>query len=138
MLYDKEFELLQSCMKITRDKYFIILEDYDENNPPHSSGPPYRLKYPADITWQEMTRNDDRHSFPFDVFFLPIRNYFVFGDSGAWGKYAGSDYKWPLDFIGFDKKYSSLFHDKFKIPEKDIEDLMEWTAFYGMKLPGYD
>lgn len=122
VLYDKEFELLQSCMKTIGDKYFIILEDYDENNPPHSSGPPYRLKYPIDITWQEMTGKDDPYSVPFGVFFRPIRNFFVFGDSGTWGIYEGSDYYPPLSIIGFVKKYSGLFHDKYKIPEKDIED----------------
>ena len=138
VLYEKEFELFQSCMKSIGDNYFIILEDYDENNPPHSSGPPYRFKFPVNITWEEMTSGGDSYMLSYDVFLRPIRNYFVFGDSGAWGKYAGSDYEWPLDIIGFDKKYSDLFHDKFEIPEDDIEDLMRWTAFYGMKLPGYE
>ena len=46
ILWEKQFELLQSCMKSVEDKHFIILEDYDENDPPHSSGPPFRFKYP--------------------------------------------------------------------------------------------
>jgi hypothetical protein len=138
VLIEKEFIQFQSCMKRTGDKFFIVLEDYDENNPPHISGPPYRLKFPADITWEEMTSRGDPSFISYDVFMRPIRNYFVFGDSGAWGKYAGNDYEFPLDIVGFNKKYSSLFHDKFKIPEEDIADLKEWTAFYGMKLPSHE
>jgi hypothetical protein len=74
----------------------------------------------------------------YDVFLRPIRNYFIFGDSGTWGIYAGSDYELPLKIIGFDKKYSNMFHEKFKIPADDLEDLIKWTASYGMKLPGHD
>jgi hypothetical protein len=138
VFFKEEFEIYQTCMKIVGDKYFIILEDYDENKPPHTSGPPFRLKYPVDVTWEEMTSNSNPHIISFGVFFRLIRNYFVFGDSGTWGKYEGSDYRWPLCIIGFDKKYSCLFRDKFKVPNEDVEALKKWTASYGMKLPGYD
>jgi hypothetical protein len=138
VLYKKEFELLQTCMKNVGEKYFIILEDYDENKPPHTNGPPFRFKYPVDITWAEMISQGDPSLPAYHVFLTPERNYFVFGDSGTWGKYAASDYELPLNIIGFDKRYSSMFHEKFKIPVDDEEDLIEWTASYGMKLPGYE
>ena len=122
LVLDKvEFELLQSCMKATGDRHFIILEEYN----PYTSEPPYKLKYPINITWEEMTSGGDPYMIPYDVFFRPIRNYFVFGDSGKWGKYAGNDYEWPLDITGFDKKYSDLFHSKFKIPKEDVKDLKD-------------
>jgi hypothetical protein len=135
---EKEFELFQACMKMTGDKHFIVLEDYDENNPPHLSGPPYRLKFPIDITWEQMTEGGAPKHVGFDVFMWSRRNYFVFGDSGTWGKYEATDYELPLEIIGFDKKYSGLFHDKFKIPSEDVADLKRWTASYGIKLPGYE
>jgi hypothetical protein len=125
---------IQSCMKNIGERYLLLVEDYDETNPPHTSGPPFRFKYPVDISWEEM---NDGGELSFIVF-LPERNYFVFGDSGQLGKYTGNDYEYPLDIIGFNRKYSDLFQSKFKIPEEDIEDLKEWTASYGMKLHGVD
>jgi hypothetical protein len=133
-----EFEIFKSCMRIVGDKVFTIIEQYDEKDPFKSPDGPFHLKFPVDITWEEMTRGGDPNMPAFTVFLSPIRNYFVFGDSGLWGKFDGSDYEFPLKIVGFDKKYSALFHDKYKIPEEDVEDLKQWTASYGMKLPGYD
>ena len=93
------------------------------------------LSIGLDISWEAILSGAEISS---DVFQRPIRNYFVFGDSGQWGKYAGDDYESPLHIIGFNKKYSDLFHNKFKIPEEDIEDLKEWIASNGMKLPGVE
>jgi hypothetical protein len=112
----------------------LLVEDYDEKNPPHTDGPPFRFKFPVDISWDEVNDGAELSM----IVFWPERNYFVFGDSGQWGKYTGNDYEYPLDIIGFKRKYSDLFHRKFRIPQEDIEDLKEWTVFYGMKLPGVD
>jgi hypothetical protein len=135
LLYEDEYVKFQSCMRSIGEKAFVIVEDFNENKPPHTSGPPFRFKYPVDITWAEMTSGGE-DSIVWPVFFAPIRMYFVFGGSGKWGMYAGNDYEWPLQIIGFDKRYSKLFHESFPIPEGDLEDLKQWTASYGMKLPG--
>jgi hypothetical protein len=135
LLYQDELEQIQLCMKNFGEKHLFIIEDYDETNPPHTSGPPYRFKFPVDISWKEIIGGAE---LSWLVFRIPERNYFVFSDSGQWGKYAGNDYEYPLDIIGFDKKYSDLFHEKFKVPPEEVEDLKEWTASYGMKLPGFD
>lgn len=119
----EDFELLQHCMTDIADEYFIILEDYDENNPPHNSGPPLRFKYPADISWREMNISE---GICYELFQRPVRNYFVFGDTGEWGKYVANDYRYPLDIIGFKKENSDLFYSKFKITDEDKKDLREW------------
>ena len=49
MIEEDDYESLTYCMKHTGDNYFIVLEDYDEDDPPHKSGPPYRFKYPAGV-----------------------------------------------------------------------------------------
>lgn len=134
-LDQEQYELFQSCMKITGDRYFVVLEDYDEVNPPHFSGPPLRFKYPVDITWEEIIGGD---MISYQVFIRPIRMYFIFGDSGKWGKYAGNDYASPIDIIGFDKKYSDLFQEKFKISEEELEDLKQWTLSHDVKIPGFN
>ena len=132
------FEQLMRCMKITGDKYFVLLEDYDENNPPGNlppptiSWPPLRFKFPADITFDEIMGGDFVSA---QVITMEFRNYFVFGDSGLWGIYAGDDFETPLQIIGFKKEYSNLFHRNIKISKEDIKDLKEWTASLGMKFP---
>jgi hypothetical protein len=135
VLYKEEFELLQSCMRAIGDKYFFLVEDYDEETSSIDAGPSYRFKFPVDITWDIIMSGAE---ISYDVFLRPIRNFFVFGDSGQWGRYVSDDYDYPLDIIGFDRRYSDLFHSKFRNPPEDIDDLKEWTAYYGMKLPGID
>jgi hypothetical protein len=132
VLYKDEFERLQSCMQITGDKYFIIFEDYDEKYPPNNSGHPYRLKFQINILWEDIMSGAELSS---DIFQRPIRNYFIFGDSGQWGKYVANDYEYPLDITGFNKIYSDLFRSKFKNSKRDIKDLKRWLRHYGMKLP---
>ena len=135
-----DFEQLRRCMKVTGDIYFVLLEDYDEDNPPDnlppSTGlinwPPLRFKFPADITFDEIMSGDFVSA---EVFDCPVRDYFIFGDSGLWGIYAGDDFETPLQIIGFKKEYSGLFHRNIKISKEDIEDLKEWTASLGMKFP---
>ncbi len=138
VFFKEEFEIYQTCMKIVGDKYFIVLEDYDENKSANTSGHPYRLKFPVNITWEEMISHGDPYLLSSEVFLIPTRNYFVFGDSGMWGKYEGIDYRVPLSIIGVDENYYGLFYDKFRVPNEDVEALKKWTASCGMKLTGYD
>jgi hypothetical protein len=135
VLPEDYFNAFLECVRISGDKSLIVLEDYDENNPPHESGPPFRLKYPTNITMEAIMSGADISK---QVFIRPVRNYFVFGDSGHWGKYVGNDFIYPLEIIGFEEEYSDTFKGKLKIPEDDIEDLKDWTTFYGMNLPGVD
>jgi hypothetical protein len=130
LLTKQELGQLQSCMKITGDKYLIILEVFDENNPPHTSGPPFRFKFPADITWETIISGAELSLI---VFQLPERNWFVFGDSGKWGKYKANDYEYPLDITGFDEKYSDLFKSSFNNPGEDVVELKNWLKYYGLK-----
>lgn len=137
------FEQLQGCMKVTGDNYFIILEDNDEDIPlgnlPPSPGlvgwPPLRFKFPVGITFDEIMAGTFVSMEAFD---LPERDYFIFGNSGHWGIYAGDDFATPLHVIGFKKEYSDVFHRNIKISKEDIKDLQEWTASLGMKFPRVD
>lgn len=110
-----EFKKLQSCMKKTGDASFVIIEDYDEFNLSDSSILPLRFKYKANISWHEMNINKFKISegICYELFQRPVRNYFVYGDSGKWGKYVANDYLYPLDFIGFKKEYSNIFNKRF-------------------------
>ena len=54
------------------------------------------------------------------------KNYFVFGDSGEWGKYVANDYKFPLDIIGFRNKYAELFKRNFVLSIEERNEIYEW------------
>jgi hypothetical protein len=127
VLYQEKLESLVACMKVTGDKYFVVVEDYDEDNPPHTDGPSYRLKFPVDITWDEITSGSWES---YQVFDRPVRNYFVFGDSGKWGFYAGNDYPEELEIMGVNKEYFDLFYNKFKNPERVSNYIKERLAYY--------
>jgi hypothetical protein len=125
--YKEDHKSLTYCMRYTDDEYFVLLEDYDEKNPPHDISPPYRFKYPVKTTWDEINSGG---YIKLDVFSRPDRNFFIFGDSGTWGRYVGNEYIWPFKILGFSKEYSSLFRNRFTNSEKDISDLKKWFDHY--------
>jgi hypothetical protein len=75
-----------------------------------------------------MLKNGDEN-FPdisFDFLLLMDLNFFVFGDSGRWGKYAASDYHYtPLDIIGFKSELADIFREQFKQPKEDWEEIQK-------------
>jgi hypothetical protein len=119
----EEFKILKKCLRKTDDKYVFIIEDFDEFKPPHESGPLIRLKYPIDVTWEDINISD---GLSYELFQRPVRNYYVFGDSGKWGKYVANDCEYPLDILGFHKEYASLFRENFRMSIKEEQEIIDW------------
>jgi hypothetical protein len=108
VLFTKEdFRKLAVCLKDLPDTNFAVVEDFDIDRPPHGSGPVLRLRYPKSIHWDEMCVAEEGISY--ELFGRPVRNYFVFGDSGLWGKYAANDWPNPRDYWAFDPAVTSQF-----------------------------
>lgn len=107
---EEHFALLQQCLQIIGDSYFVIVENADEYSPHHGQ-PILRFKYPANITWNELTSGGYVSE---ELFEAPFKEYFVFGNTGTWGKYVANDYVYPLDIIGFQKEYSEVFRERFE------------------------
>lgn len=122
LFIESELNELQKCLQETGDSHIIIIEDYDESNPPHLSGPPLRFKYPSTIKWHEMYNSC---GICYQLFGRPVRNYFVFGDTGTWGKYVGSDYEYPIDLWGIKDSYFDFFYTHFKNRNDEIAQLKE-------------
>lgn len=123
----EEYYAFQNCMKIARDKYFVLIENESVRNT-KGDLPHLRFKFPVDTTW-EMLNNGDEYFPDISLELLSIMNkhFFVFGDSGKWGKYAASDYyDTPLDIIGFEPGLASVFNTYFKQSKKDQKEVMEW------------
>lgn len=122
---EKDFSLLQNCMSQTGDKYFTIVQNknvvvevyYGKNE--YRVHPFLRFKYPANISWDEMMSGGGISS---ELFQSGYKDYFVFGDSGNWGRYVSNDYVQPenftgfnsLNIMGFKKEYSEVFIKNFE------------------------
>jgi hypothetical protein len=91
LFVEDEFRKLQECFLTAGDSRFAIVENsfggkLDE--------PALRMVYPADITWEEMTSGNFISAILLEY---THKEYFVFGDSESWGKYAANDYVQPLE-----------------------------------------
>ncbi len=128
ILFSKEeYSALQNCMRIAGDTYFVLIENKFTRNT-EADFPHLRFKFPIETTWEELNNGDE--NFPdisFETIFIMNKHFFVFGDSGKWGKYAASDYKYtPLDIIGFKTELATIFHKNFKQPKKEQEEVWKW------------
>jgi hypothetical protein len=99
-LFDQEdFERFQRCFSAIGENHFVIIENTFGNREPK---PTFRMKYPTGTEWKELVSGNFASSILFE---MPHKEYFIFGNSGGWGKYAANDYKDPLDIVGFMPEY---------------------------------
>lgn len=122
---EKDFILLKSCMKLTGDKHFTIIQNknvvvevyYGKNE--YRIHPFLRFKYPTNISWDELMSGGFISS---ELFQSGYKDYFVFGGSGSWGRYVANDYVQPsnlvsfnpLNIMGFKKEFSEVFKKNFE------------------------
>ena len=124
LFVEKDFLQLQTCMKRIGEKYFVVIENsFGDKNKPI-----FRMKFPVDITWQELMSGG---FISIAIVGYDMNEYFVLGESGSWGKYAANDYIHPLDIIGFKKEYSELFRAVFKVSLEEQAEIAKWIP------PGY-
>ena len=117
---EEDYNILRECMKTCGDKNFVIIEDYNESSPPHKSGPSLRFRYPVSALWNELKIHD---GICYELFERPVRNYFVFGDSGLWGKYVANDYHYPVDILGYSSGIAEIIGNRFLVSSGDMQDL---------------
>jgi len=121
---EEDFCLLQRCMKETGDRNFVVVENDNEDNTRYGE-PLLRFVYPANITWSELLSGAYVSR---ALFQISIKEYFVFGDTGRWGKYVANDYINPLDLVGFQKEVSSLFRANFEpLVESEVSEWLPST-----------
>jgi hypothetical protein len=131
LFYQEYYDQLQSCITKTGDNFFVVIEDYNEHNPPGNlpprrgliDWPPLRFKYPINISYDKMLSGEFVSE---ELIMMSHRNYFVFGDSGQWGIYANDESVRPLHIIGFKNRFSELFGTQFIVPKEDKEYIDWW------------
>ena len=132
-LFDADhLEALKKCMQVTGDKYFAVIEDLRKEKEPRYSEsglkiPRLKFRYPVSINFPQLTFGNGAVEGITNELFSPVRNYYVFGDSGKWGKYTANDADEAMgvDIMGFTPEYLDLFREHFPTPDeeerKDLE-----------------
>jgi hypothetical protein len=134
---EDDFKALQNCMLEAGDKWFVIVEN--KYMQPVITGNDGKIiihlllqfKFPVEITWDELLNGG---LISMELFETSYKDFFVFGDSGKWGKYAANEY-WdtsvdpagtPLDIIGFKPELAHIFQEHFRQPKEEQEEIREW------------
>ncbi|MDR1628195.1 MAG: hypothetical protein LBR79_05420 [Oscillospiraceae bacterium] len=123
-----EYLLLQECMKAAKDKFFVVVENRFIRKKADNDLPYLQFKFPVYTTWEELNNGDENYpDIAYDLLWIMNKDFFVFGDSGKWGKYAACDYyDTPLDIIGFKSELALIFQERFKQPKEEQEEIREW------------
>lgn len=85
LFWKESYELIQKICAEYGDNYIFILEE-EECEIPHDSA--FKLRIPVCKSWEELSNG----GYITDVLFNRSNcNYYVFGDSGMWGKWCDYD-----------------------------------------------
>jgi hypothetical protein len=115
-----DFRKLQECMLAIGDQRFVVVENTYGQKVPE---PGFRMQFPVGITWEEITSGDCISGI---LLAYPHNDYYVYGDSEVWGKYAANDYTNPLDIIAFRETAASVFKEKFRLPDSESREMETW------------
>jgi len=130
---EQDLKCLQYCMRQTGDSNFVVIQN---PNLVIKETAVTRFKYKSDVSWQELFSGGilgSEHLQTVD------KDYFVFGESGTWGRYVANS--WivpgrsignPINIMGFKGEFADLFRNKFeevRLSEPEITPeilLAEW------------
>lgn len=120
LFLEKDFLQLQKILLNIGEKYFVVIQ----NNQEFTKGEPmFKMKFPVNITWKEMISGGAISAVLINMFY---NEYYIFGESGKWGKYIASDYDYPIDLFGFTQELTPIF-EKFLSQTKDEQiELWKW------------
>lgn len=95
VLSEEEYNILRQCLKLydNLSQYILIVEDTKEKYP-------IRLKIPLECEWKDFCPSELNERLSIKVFHFTQGNYYVFSDSGNWGKYVETD-NYDIDIYGF-------------------------------------
>jgi len=125
-----DFIALNNCMKIIGDEEFVIIQDIkmigeSDLDISKKKAPLLSFKYPIGLNWNDYMINEGNSEGITYELNSPIRNYFVFGDKGKWGKYTANDANegMGVDIIGFKPEYLDVFREHFPISTQERKNL---------------
>lgn len=120
LFLEEDFKQLQKAMQEVGEEHFVIIQHSQYFT---EEEPIFRMKFPTTITWTELTSGNYISAVLLE---MSYNEYFVFGESGNYGKYSANDYEAPLDIIGFKPALAPIFREYFKQPQEEQEAIREW------------
>ncbi len=117
---EEDFNQLQKAMQEVGDNHFVIIQlpqKFTEGEPM------FKMKFPVNITWDELKSGNYISAVLLE---MSYNEYFVFSESGNWGKYSANDFEQPLDIIGFKPDLECVFREQFKQSLEEREEIKEW------------
>ncbi len=122
LFWPERFEKFKAFISAMGEENFVVVHNVNELNTPL-----FRLKFPVDITWDEMMSGDYVSAF---LCGFPCEEYMLYGKSRKWGRYAGNDFAFPLDMYAFEQEYANVFDEIFKISKQERRELYENDRFH--------
>ena len=124
-LYKELYEVLQKFMGGVGDQVLIMEQDGVENTLMDDGEPFFNLRYPVTTKWEQMHVKNEGIS---EVMFgFAFRQFFVYGNSGMWGLYAGNDWLAPLNYWVFAPQLRSMFLELLNVHEIIPYDIKRYT-----------
>jgi len=120
LFVEEDFRQLQKVMQEMGDSHFVIIQHSQEFT---AGEPMFRMKFPVNITWDELTSGNYISAILLE---MSYNEYYVFSESGNWGKYSANDYENPLDMMGFKPEYEQIFRKYFNLPTEEWDEIKEW------------
>ncbi|RQO78716.1 hypothetical protein DBR40_05505 [Pedobacter sp. KBW01] len=117
LFVEEDFKKLQECILNVGDEFLFIIENDFGGR---LKEPTFRMRFPSDINWQELNSGNFVSSTLLESIH---KEFFVFGESGVWGKYSANDYDFPLDIVGFKESYKELFTKVFEQSEHELNNV---------------
>ncbi|REG74767.1 hypothetical protein [Algoriphagus antarcticus] len=125
---EESFNQLQKAMDAVGDEYFVIIQQSQEFT---NGEPMFRMKFPVNISWNELSGGNYISAVMLE---MSYNEYFVFSESGSWGKYTANDYDFPLDIIGFKPNLEPIFQNHFRQTEEELNEILSWMPWEYKKL----
>lgn len=132
LFIEEDFLQLQKIMQEFGEDYFVVVQsgqDYTDGEPM------FRMKFPVNITFEELISGNYISAVLIEMSF---NEYYIFGESGKWGKYSATDYIRSLDIIGFKPELASIFKMQFRQSKEEWEELHKWLPQNYKGLIKYD
>jgi hypothetical protein len=119
LFIQEEFVKLQECMQAIAEKFFFVIENTFGGR---VKEPIFRMKFPTSISWDDLAGGNFASSILLE---MPHKEYCVFGESGAWGKYTSNDHPFPLDILGFTRDVAAIFGKQFELSEAEKREMAQ-------------
>ena len=117
LFVQEEFTRLQECTQAISEQFFLVIENTFGGR---VGEPIFRMKFPTGISWSELTSGNFASA---TLLEMPHKEYFVFGETGTWGRYVANDYQYPLDILGFKQEVANIFRSKFALSKAEQREI---------------